>query len=697
VINLFFPYYHCGDKKRQQEIDLCLKQNIDNTSISKLIVLIDGNSVLPYDDDKITAIHLQSRPTYKKWIQLSHELSLAGVSVLCNSDIYFDQSIRLLSVVADKAQKFVALSRWEVVEGQTYLHPNPHWSQDVWAMNCDNQLSEEMLHQLDFQMGVPRCDNKIAYLFGIFGWQIFNPCAKVKSFHLHETELRTYQKKLDYRIIGGVAYVQPGIEYNHPAELELDIWVRSSKNIKSVNINKSLEKWLVEEEANQLTKAKTKEQVFKFSPCTTQDLVEAITKGKSLQRQGPNFELFQLKNNYIFKNGFALKSSIKTPLKSTQELDLLKLFAFGLIPPVLNTFVSEIGLKPKNSEDLNFWQYPCATEKQAYENHLMIKHGDHIDVKAGIINIYVPLPWATYIDKKCFPQSYLQKIGAIIRQYKTITNKAKLKLRVHSICQHIRWVSALAKATKLGVTDLHCSHKDSKSSSKQADLGFNLTLHGWTLIAVNYVTPDLSKGMERKPIGEKKLLASFIGSHMPHYLDDSRLQLFEAAKSSGRNDVFVDLGNEWHFDKIVYEEQVLSKKIESHHMDEHHKKTFKYNTILSDSVFSLCPLGAGPNTLRLWESIAVGSIPVLFSKDLSILTESDLGKAIIDNVVIWDGHVGEHLFEFLHNLNREDLVEKSVNLVSTYQQFETKSCFEPNVKSLNQTVEKAEKKRLKSN
>ncbi len=180
--------------------------------------------------------------------------------------------------------------------------------------------------------------------------------------------------------------------------------------------------------------------------------------------------------------------------------------------------------------------------------------------------------------------------------------------------------------------------------------------------------------MERKLVRDKKLLASFIGAHMPHYLNDSRLKLFDAAKGSRREDVFIDLGNEWHFNKLVYEEQVLSKEIESHHIDEHHQKTFRYNTILSDSVFSLCPLGAGPNTLRLWESIAVGTIPLLFSKDLSILTESDLGKASIDNVVFWDGDVGEHLFEFLYELSLTGLAEKSVNLIKIYQQIKVKTC-----------------------
>tara|TARA_B110000879_G_C10909636_1_gene407783 strand:+ start:140 stop:508 length:369 start_codon:yes stop_codon:yes gene_type:complete len=121
--------------------------------------------------------------------------------------------------------------------------------------------------------------------------------------------------------------------------------------------------------------------------------------------------------------------------------------------------------------------------------------------------------------------------------------------------------------------------------------------------------------------------------------------LFEAAKDYGKEDVFVDLVNEWHFNKVVYEEQVLQKEIESHHIDEHHQRTFRYNAILSDTKFSLCPEGAGPNTLRFWESIAVGSIPVIFSDDLGVFQESELGRAIIDNSVVWEKELSSKLFE----------------------------------------------------
>ena len=43
--------------------------------------------------------------------------------------------------------------------------------------------------------------------------------------------------------------------------------------------------------------------------------------------------------------------------------------------------------------------------------------------------------------------------------------------------------------------------------------------------------------------------------------------------------------------------------------------TRRYNRLLGDAVFSLCPEGAGPNTLRLWESLAVGAIPVVIVED----------------------------------------------------------------------------------
>ena len=42
----------------------------------------------------------------------------------------------------------------------------------------------------------------------------------------------------------------------------------------------------------------------------------------------------------------------------------------------------------------------------------------------------------------------------------------------------------------------------------------------------------------------------------------------------------------------------------------------EYRNALGSSRFVLCPSGSGPNTLRFWEALGSGAIPVLLSDDL---------------------------------------------------------------------------------
>ena len=43
-----------------------------------------------------------------------------------------------------------------------------------------------------------------------------------------------------------------------------------------------------------------------------------------------------------------------------------------------------------------------------------------------------------------------------------------------------------------------------------------------------------------------------------------------------------------------------------------------YSKSLSGCVFSLCPRGTGPSTIRIWDSLALGCIPVIFSDGLKM-------------------------------------------------------------------------------
>lgn len=61
----------------------------------------------------------------------------------------------------------------------------------------------------------------------------------------------------------------------------------------------------------------------------------------------------------------------------------------------------------------------------------------------------------------------------------------------------------------------------------------------------------------------------------------------------------------------------------------HMSKTEKYNQVLLDSRYSLCPSGSGPNSIRLWESLACGAIPVLLADTLDLPEHELWDKAIV--------------------------------------------------------------------
>lgn len=58
------------------------------------------------------------------------------------------------------------------------------------------------------------------------------------------------------------------------------------------------------------------------------------------------------------------------------------------------------------------------------------------------------------------------------------------------------------------------------------------------------------------------------------------------------------------------------------------QQEYEYKNVLSRSRFSLCPRGSNPNSVRFWESLAAGSIPVLISDNCK-LPEWDWDNTII--------------------------------------------------------------------
>lgn len=87
----------------------------------------------------------------------------------------------------------MCLRRWELTKQlQDYFDKNYHSStQDSWIFysnECPNDTE-----QTKFHLGVPGCDNRIAYvLLKEQQYHLLNPQSIVKSYHNHKSDIRYY-------------------------------------------------------------------------------------------------------------------------------------------------------------------------------------------------------------------------------------------------------------------------------------------------------------------------------------------------------------------------------------------------------------------------------------------------------------------------------------------------------------------------
>jgi glycosyltransferase involved in cell wall biosynthesis len=287
---------------------------------------------------------------------------------------------------------------------------------------------------------------------------------------------------------------------------------------------------------------------------------------------------------------------------------IVELLRRGFLSAAMGAACRTIGSRPASSDDAFFWQFPARTEGAAWDAHVV---ADHTVMDANALHVYLGLPWATWID---MASRRVSAVGGVVEElgmqhvriegYRRILGDLGLDLRIHTVCQHVHWRSFLAHWRDLCVTDLWLSHAPASQDGRGSN---ELRLHPWHLHAVNVETADRTMGLQ---VGidpaQKTLLASFVGAHADHYLSDARLRLLALADVPGFH---VKLTHRWHFEDLVYQHQVKGAVLRE--AVNHDDSVRSYNDVLSNSRFSLCPAGAGPNTLRLWESLAVGSVPVL--------------------------------------------------------------------------------------
>ena len=161
-LHLITPYWRLENENRNKELERC--EQINATIF-----------------EKVTNPNI--RATYLDLFNLCKD---DCINVIANSDIYFDQTIHLAQKI--KEWQCYAITRRE----GDIIHPKGHWSQDVWIFSGK---PKNLQVDTDFHLGIPGCDNRIAYLINKAGYHVMNPVFSIHCFHLHKTQFRTYTKK----------------------------------------------------------------------------------------------------------------------------------------------------------------------------------------------------------------------------------------------------------------------------------------------------------------------------------------------------------------------------------------------------------------------------------------------------------------------------------------------------------------------
>lgn len=245
-----------------------------------------------------------------------------------------------------------------------------------------------------------------------------------------------------------------------------------------------------------------------------------------------------------------------------------------------------------------FWQYPVITEKEFYE-----QNKDNSQ--------YCGIPWATIIDKRVNLSQF----------YKFIIPYLKHK-DYYTCCQHISFRKLIPLMKIMGITKLYTPHKIQNENNISG-----IELIPCPLYAVNF--EDKSRNKEFMNIDfmniERKYLYSFMGGVQQGYLTNIRNDIFKLPEKE--HNKIIKTGD-WHFNKTVYS-NLQNRNGDLNVDDKHINKTKIYNELLLNSRYSLCPSGSGPNSIRFWESLACGSIPVLLSDTLELPKDIDWNNTIV--------------------------------------------------------------------
>ena len=254
------------------------------------------------------------------------------------------------------------------------------------------------------------------------------------------------------------------------------------------------------------------------------------------------------------------------------------------------------------------WQKPARTEQYAYEQ--LVRHGAE-----GSSWFYVAFPWANLIDGHARGTALGVRLDEALARFE----KPVGKKRIVTVCQHIKFRQYLELFERIGITDLFASHAE----VGEKRIG-TINIHPFPLYPVQAEQAKGAGTIDVATLLARPHLFSFVGAYNPkYYLTPVRSWIAELADTPGAHIVYRD---QWHFEKRVYDNQVYGKSRTEADEKSEQAAADDFVELLKKTQFSLCPSGTGPNSIRLWESLEYGCIPVILADRLALPGDNDIWR-----------------------------------------------------------------------
>lgn len=193
-MELLVGFYQDKSRARTAEFVECVRRNTDNPHIDRVTVFLEDDvrsaDVLGLHPDfshsKITVIPHGARLTFVYLFEYANA-HLAGKSVaIANADIFFDETLALLNDAIPQ-RSMLCLSRWDERSDGSRKHYDRPYSQDAWIF-----VAPVPPIAADFFLGIPGCDNRLAYEAERAGLTVTNPSRSVRARHLHLSGVHHY-------------------------------------------------------------------------------------------------------------------------------------------------------------------------------------------------------------------------------------------------------------------------------------------------------------------------------------------------------------------------------------------------------------------------------------------------------------------------------------------------------------------------